>query len=58
MVKKKQKRLQQKDKLPKLPKLASSNWEKLKAVLDKEKVERPPVPRLPSKRKNNCIDYR
>lgn len=51
MVKKKQKRLQQKDKLPKLPKLASSNWEKLKAVLDKEKVERPPVPRLPSKRK-------
>lgn len=49
MVKKKQKRLQQKDKVPKLPKAASSNWEKLKAVLNKEKVERPP--RLPSKRK-------
>jgi len=46
MVKKKQKRLQQKDKVPKV---ASSNWEKLKAVLEKEKIERPP--RLPSKRK-------
>lgn len=43
MVKKKQKRLQKKDKV------VSSNWEKLKAVLDQEKLNAPP--RVPSKRK-------